>query len=332
MSLRNFSDDQLRTALNLSQHYDVWIEAERALRRMPYGMRWATRNGKDYLYEVMDRVNNSKSLGPRSKETEDSFANYTDQKTLLKERIAQSRNRLEETARIYRALRMPMLTSEAAKILREADAREMLGTCLLVVGTNAMHAYSLEAGGRIEAPDETDDFDMTWVNPNPDRNKSTIFDMLKSVDSTYTMNTERNSQARKAKAYEFELLAAPSTIQGMSKNEKPIPIPLPEQEWLLKGRPVTHVVVARDATPAKIVAPDPRWFALQKLWMSEKPERNPLKKPKDLKQGMTLLNVIADHMPHYPLNEEFQLELQDDLQVHFDRWKGQYVDNRRLEW
>ena len=31
-----------------------------------------------------------------------------------------------------------------------------------------------------------------------------------------------------------------------------------EQEWLLLGRPVDHVIGCRDGSPARIIAPDPR--------------------------------------------------------------------------
>src|SRR3546814_3951594 len=95
--------------------------------------------------------------------------------------------------------------------------------------------------------------------------------------------------ARNARAYEVELLVAPSRAETLSDRDQPRPIPLEEQEWLLLGRPVDQVVGCRDGSPARIVAPDPRWFALHKLWMSEQAKRNPLKRPKDRKQGLALL-------------------------------------------
>lgn len=67
---------------------------------------------------------------------------------------------------------------------------------------------------------------------------------------------------------------------------------MPEQEWLLNGRRVDRVVGVRDGEAARMVAPDPRWFALQKLWLSQKPERNPQKKVKDHKQGIALLDAV----------------------------------------
>ena len=145
--------------------------------------------------------------------------------------------------------------------------------------------------------------------------------MLKAVDSTFTINTERSFQARNAKAYEVEILAAPSRIGSIFRTDRPMPIPLPEQEWLLNGRFVDHVVVCRDGLPARIVAPDPRWFALQKLWMADQPKRNALKRPKDRKQGAMLLDAIAQAIPQYPLDSAFEVGLPGDLVLRFDDWK-----------
>src|SRR3546814_5952158 len=143
---------------------------------------------------------------------------------------------LAERARIYRSLQLPMLDPEAGKILREADRRRLLGSHLMVVGTNAMPAYHIEAGGAIrDVPEETLDFDLAWTAVPPADELSSVWMMLKAVDRTYTVNTERQFQARNAKAYEVEILAAPSTIDGMFRKDQPKPIPLPEQEWLLRS-------------------------------------------------------------------------------------------------
>ena len=51
---------------------------------------------------------------------------------------------------------------------------------------------------------------------------------------------------------------------------------------LLKGRPLSVVVATLRQRACPLYVPDPRWMALHKLWLSAKPERNALKKPKDL--------------------------------------------------
>lgn len=318
-----FSDEQARLLVNLAQHFEAWIEAERDLAAMPYGMRWKRSAGRDYLARILDRAGNATSLGARSPDTEAMLAEYQDRKAAIRARRDGAADRLAESARLYRALRLPMIPAEAAAILREADRRQLLGTHLLAIGTNAVPAYCMEAAGLIpDAPDETDDFDMAWVALGAEPAESPVWAMLKSVDPTYTVNTERPFQARNARAFEFELLAAPSRLPGLGRRDRPRPVPLEEQEWLLNGRPVSHVVVARDGSPARLVVPDPRWFALQKLWLAEQAKRNPLKRGKDARQGTAILNAVADAMPHYPLDADFEAEVPPQLAPHYARWKA----------
>jgi hypothetical protein len=228
-----------------------------------------------------------------------------------------------------------MIPAEAAQILREADRRALLGTHLLVIGTNAVPAYFVEAGGRImNASAETRDFDLAWSAEHADDRDNPVWAMLKSVDGTYTVNTERTFQARNAKAYEVELLVAPSRAKTMGRNVRPSPVPLHEQEWLLKGRFVSRVVVARDATPARLVVPDPRWFALQKLWLSEQPKRNPLKRDKDAKQGIALLDAVAEGMPQFRMDQTFEAQIPAELDPYYRRWKeaGKNNEAKLSKW
>lgn len=321
MNFQPFSDEQARVIVNLEHTYEVWIEALRGLNEMPYNMRIKEVSGREYLYEVTDRRGSMKSKGPLDQEKQAEFDEYKAEKAELKERLSGSKDALKEQASLYRALRLPMLPAEAGKILREADRLRFLGDQAMVVGTNALVAYALEANGFIrDAPDTTLDFDMALTGVEADEDRPTLWKVLKEADMTYSVNTERPFQARNAKAYEVEILSAPSRIGGQVSQDRPRPIPLPEQEWLLNGRPVDRVVGVRDGEAARMVVPDPRWFALQKLWMAEKRGRDPQKKPKDRKQGNAVLNAVWLAMRHYPLDEVFYKELPDELKQHFERW------------
>ncbi len=327
-----FSDEQSRLLVNLRQRYETWITAERALASLPYDLRRKTVGEREYLYQIADRGGNGRSLGPMGPELEQQFTQYRADKQALKERIRTLRPALAEAAALYRALRLPLLSSDAGPILRECDRRSLLGSHLLVVGTNAMVAYMVEANGRIELPDETEDFDLAWVAQQAEESERRLWDMLKAVDATFTVNAERDFQARNAKAYEVEILVAPSRAATLGGRDQPRPVPLPEQEWLLLGRPIDQVIGCRDGSPARIVAPDPRWFGLHKLWMADQSKRNPLKRPKDRAQGLALLRAVAAAMPHYPLNEEFVASLPDELAPHWEQWRRQTGAQPAASW
>jgi hypothetical protein len=323
LAIEPFSDEQARALINLEQRYHVWLEAERGLDALPYDLRRKEVGTRAYLYEIRDRSGNGTSLGPWSPEHQTRFDEYHAQKIALKARRDASRPQMEEAGKIARALRVPMLSSEAGGILREADRRGLLGQSVLVVGTNAMPAYAIEAGGFMRsAPDETQDFDLTWSATDIVEGQP-LWSMLKAVDPTYTVNLERSFQARNARAYEVEVLCAPSRVATMPKLDQPKPFPLPEQEWLLNGNPVDRVLVCRDGGAARVVAPDPRWFALQKLWMGEQAKRNALKRSKDLKQGAALLDAVKEAMPQFPMDAKFEAAIPEELQGVYAKWKGQ---------
>ena len=320
--IQPFSPEQERALINLRQRYEVWIEAERELAAIPYDLRRKKVGGYEYLYEIHDRSGNGTSLGAWDDSKQRRFEDYRATKLAAQTRRDGAKDTLAESSRIARALRLPMLSADAGPILREADRRNLLGGHLLVVGTNAMAAYAIEAAGTfIGVPDETEDFDLAWAAEEVAA-EAVVWDMLKAVDPTFTINSERDFQARNAKAYEVEVLVAPSLAGTLASKDRPKPVPLPEQEWLLPGRRVDQVVPCRDGTPARIVAPDPRWFALHKLWLGAQAKRNPLKRRKDIAQGRALLSAVAHAMPHYALGAEFETELPAELRTSFTQWKS----------
>lgn len=309
-----FTDEQSRALVNLEQRYLAWIAAERDLAALPFDLRRKTVSGRIYLYEITDRAGNGRSLGPWSAENAARFADYRARKAEAKERRETGRAATEESARLCRALRTPMLAAPAGQILREADRRGLLDERLRVIGTNAICAYALEAAGFIRgAPDETEDFDLAWAAGGDAPAEPVILPLLKAVDPTFTVNMERTFQARNARAYAVEIVVAPSRAKGMARLDQPQPIALPEQEWLLLGRPVDRVLVSRDGSAARIVAPDPRWFALHKLWLAGQAKRHPLKRAKDARQGAALLNAVREAMPQYPLDAAFEASLPKEL-------------------
>src|SRR3546814_13995399 len=77
--------------------------------------------------------------------------------------------------------------------------------------------------------------------------------------------------------------------------------------------------------------PDPRWFALHKLWMSQQLKRNPQKRPKDRAQGLALLDAVAVSMPHYPLDDCFEAALPPELRAIYNEWTSRRPETDRSE-
>lgn len=329
----NISDEDLRIIANTGQFYDALLAAMRDARELPDQMSWKTVSGADYLYQWRHDAGQPKSLGRRSPETEVLFSRFKSERAAADERIGSISARMASSLAQYRALRLPQIMELPARILRELDLRGDLGTNFIVVGTNAFAAYEIEARERFaRGLDETEDFDLGWckgasiaLQPSGQTLQrlvgSPLFSALKKVDSSFRLNKAKPYQAINNSGYEVELLTAPSVMKTLSPSEVFATAAIPEQEWLLLGRPLRHVVCARDGTPAPLVVPDPRWMGLHKLWLAKKPARRADKKDKDARQGELLLSAVVRKMaPAYPMDADFVMALPAELLDEFNAW------------
>jgi hypothetical protein len=329
-----FSADAGRVAANLEAAYEQWVDARQQLASLPVSLYWQTKPSGDYL-AVKQRSNDpGTTVGPRSAATEARLEAFARSKADLKGRIAQADTTIAERAAQYRALRLPPLPDRQAEILRALDMAQLLRHDVIVVGTNAFVAYSLLCNARFPTGvEETEDFDLAWCRGSGvsltrlipavagDPPRASLMAVLQGMDASYRLNPRKPYQAVNASNYEVELLMAPS-LAPLPKGEAFEPmVSLQEQEWLLKGRPVSVVVATLRQRACPLYVPDPRWMALHKLWLARKPERNALKRPKDQRQGEVLLSAcryfLADS---YPIDLDFVLELPAELRDLFTQW------------
>jgi len=69
--------------------------------------------------------------------------------------------------------------------------------------------------------------------------------------------------------------------------------------WLVSSPKFSQVVIGDDGYPAPMICPDPRAFALHKLWLSEQHDRDPLKKKRDRHQAMAVAGLVHRYLPQY---------------------------------
>jgi hypothetical protein len=320
------SDEQLRALANAAQLYKSWKDVMVPLSRLPGGMYWRVIRSKEYLYQYATTpagMQQTKSLGPRKPETEESYEEFKKTKQDLEERRAGIEKRLAEFAPAWRALRLPAIDRTAGSILRAFDLAEFAGKGVLVIGTYALKAFEVEAATAFSAGmDATEDLDFTLLmnerTADPDLPRRLLL-TLKQVDSTFVVNVGSAKTAVNKNGYRIDLLANKAAAEKLSTARPWKPEILEGQEWLLLGKPVSVVLIDFDGWPAAVAAPDPRYFALQKLWLSKKPDRPAIKRAKDQRQGEALLRTVREHMPHYPLDEQFVASLPAPLKEQFPR-------------
>lgn len=308
-----FNSEQRRQLQNLRQFYETWKEVSRSLAQLPGGMYWRVINSKEYLYKYVTHagIKQSTSLGRKTPETEAIAEEFQKTKNELQERLEAIEERIRTLAPIMRVLNLPAIDETAGRILRALDQVNYLGRKVLVIGTYAMTAYEITAETRFAGGfDATEDLDFTLAldpaDPSDADFPRRLLLTLRQVDKSFLVShSSANTVVNKA-GYRVDLLTSADLAPAMQRAVPWKPQALEGQEWLALGTPVQQVLADFSGWPALVSAPDPRYFALHKLWLSKHPQRvREGKAPKDAAQGRALLQAIRQFMPHYPMNAQF---------------------------
>ena len=68
---------------------------------------------------------------------------------------------------------------------------------------------------------------------------------------------------------------------------------------MISSPKIYQIVIGEDGFPAAMSVPDPRAFALHKLWLSKQVRRDPVKKQRDVDQAIAVANLIVKYLPQY---------------------------------
>jgi hypothetical protein len=69
-------------------------------------------------------------------------------------------------------------------------------------------------------------------------------------------------------------------------------------DWLLCAPRFSQAVVGVSGGIAEMPTIDPRAFVLYKIYLSQKEDRDPVKKPRDVAQARALFKLIEERLPH----------------------------------
>ena len=70
-------------------------------------------------------------------------------------------------------------------------------------------------------------------------------------------------------------------------------------QWLISSPKFSQVIIGDDGYPVSMVVPDPRAFSIHKVWLSEQPDREPVKKKRDNDQGLAIALLVIKYLPQY---------------------------------
>lgn len=309
--MKALSDQQRLFLVESEQLYRAWQELAWRHQEYKFGMRWKKINSTDYLQRMRSAKGLSKSLGPRTPETELIYEQFQAGKVLADEKFQGLKARIATQIRLNRAVRLGRLPNIIGDILLKLDQVQALSE-LRVVGTHAIYAY--ESMAAVECKMEllaSGDIDLLF-----DVRKQVsliakkldgagLLGLLKKVDKTFELSSMQQFRAINKDGFMVDLIGQEKGIffdrpQPLAKDDFKI-VQIPNLEWLANSPRIEQVVIASDGRPVMMPVPDPRAFAIHKAWLSQQFEREPVKKQRDLNQALMVLNMLQEYLPQFIL-------------------------------
>lgn len=313
MEFRELNDNQRRVLIDSIQLYEAYMDIYRKSRVYRGGMHWKKAKGREYLFRSLDRYGNGKSLGPRNAQTEKVYAAFHRAKSEAKDRLKSTKSSMQDQSRFCKAAMIQRVPKVVTGILRIMDEQKILGQNVLVVGTNIMYAFEAGAGVFLERSIlATQDMDVMWdIRPklglvmDEGQKPGGMIDLLKKADRSFERMGRAKFRAVNKDGYMVDLIKSkPKDVRMREKQRMGDPGDLETAEirnlqWLISSPKFSQVVIGEDGYPSRMVGPDPRAFALHKIWLSQQKNREPLKKKRDLDQGLVVASLLIKYMPQF---------------------------------
>ncbi|MBJ7532944.1 nucleotidyltransferase domain-containing protein [Rhodomicrobium vannielii ATCC 17100] len=313
MDFAELSNEQRRQLIDVKQAFEVWRSAQRQFASSYKGtVRWKKSKGHEYLYRTIYRGEQeiSRSLGPRSPETEKIKDDYSNARARLRQRLNKLQSRLKGMAPVNRALRLNRVPAIETSILSALDREGLLGKQLFVVGTNALFAYELMAG--VLFPSDllaTGDMDLLWDHrPRlslviTDVEAHGVLGVLRGVDSSFQPAGRGSFRAENNQGYLVDLIRAEerdlrvNAPQKIGRSEEDLyAVGIHGLQWLVNAPKVEETVIGSTGMPLLMSCIDPRAFALHKLWVSRRDDRAPTQRPRDSAQAVAIAALVLTYL------------------------------------
>jgi len=308
----------------MQQLYEQSIDASEKLSKYSGSMVWKKSNGKEYLYRIRNRRGHGKSLGPRSEKTEIIYEQFISEKKDADERQQALKSEVNRQAKFCVAAeiaRVPEIAANVRRVLQNEKGFDEL----LIIGTHALYAYEMMAGVRIDSDMlATGDMDLLWdsrkkIKIAADAKVNGILPILKKADKSFIRLDNKHYAAANKKGFLIELVKPLSNplmkVEPLSiGNENDLcAVEIEGLDWLINQPSVVVIVISENGFPVKWLVPDPRVYAVHKLWLAEREDRDPVKKQRDQQQGLLVLDIINNYLSSYRLNDKFKKNLPKEL-------------------
>ena len=204
----------------------------------------------------------NRSLGVRSLETEQIKYKFEHRQADYKAREAEYRNQFKKYAAYIKANALNRFPLAGARVLRSMHKQKIP---YRLIGTNALYAFEARAGVLIQ-PEHlaTEDMDFITQGVGSPMQRS-AFDELLETDDLH-------------------------------------PVVIDSLKWHVSAPHYDAIVFDLQGMPLRVATVDPRAFVLHKWFVSQQPDREPIKRIRDEDQARLVATMIQNELTDLPVS------------------------------
>jgi hypothetical protein len=137
-----------------------------------------------------------------------------------------------------------------------------------------------------------------------------LIDILRKADRSFDLLGKQPFRVVNRSGYMVDLVTPePKTIlerenRQMGRSDDLMAAEIRNLHWLVSAPKFSQIVIGDDGFPGTMIAPDPRAFAIHKLWLSRQNDREPLKKERDRSQALAVCKLILQYLPEFKFEPE----------------------------
>jgi hypothetical protein len=317
----DLNNDQRREKVNSDQRFAALQQARQKANSYRGSLVWHTVNGAEHLmrsYYDASGTRRQKVEGRRSEATEKQKADWDYARASAQEALAARQEQMERQAAVNRALRLGRVPLLTARIIRALDGAGLLGAGIRIAGTNAIYAYEAAAGVFVDPGiTTTEDIDLLMdarqslrIVAHDKVEGGALINLLRKVDKSFE-RSQTTFRAMNRDGYLVDLIKPVNRPAWKKQRETVgqsdddlIAAGIEGLAWLENAPLFESIAIDEKGGPLRMVVPDPRIFAAHKLWVSQRADREPIKRRRDDAQARAVAQLTATYFEHLPFDVE----------------------------
>lgn len=326
MGYRRLESEQVRVAVNARQLFEQLEQHRLQADSVAGSMHWKIIHGREYLYRAYSYGKN-RSLGVRSPETEQIKYKFENRQADYKAREIEYRDQFKKYAAYIKANHLNRFPLAGARVLRSLHKQKIP---YRLIGTNALYAFEARAGVMIQ-PEHlaTEDMDVLMdarqgIRIVANLQAGSLLSLLQTSDKSFRRisTSPYEFAAANDKGFRVDFITqgtgSPmrrSAFDELLETDDLHPVVIDSLKWHVSAPHYEAVVFDMQGMPLRVATVDPRAFVLHKWFVSQQPDREPMKRIRDENQARLVATMIRNELTDLPVTRAISRIFPHVLQV-----------------